>query len=328
MKNAIHSYMKCAAWLWACLLSLGVQAQKAKITAIADGYTGKIIDFEFADMPQNNRQFAYAEGKKMEIEVELDEPSLLKVNLWLWMIVSPGDTINANIHYNGKNLQTVEFSGSPAAVLLNETILKGRNERIADRYKTNPLAAVATQIPVHAYCETTLRNWNKEKESLKKIRTQVSPFAFNYIYAELEGMYLSNLTKYPHIVSDITKSKVETVPEYYWTIFDNYKIKDDKASLKSFSYVGWLLDYKEYADRREAHKANQAYHPETDQEKAYESLAHFYAGEVRDAVLYAFLYNAIASQSDFDLAKRLCKDYFKKYNKNKTYRTELSEMLK
>ena len=38
-----------------CLFFLGVQAQKtAKISAVANGYTGKVIDFEFVDNTENN----------------------------------------------------------------------------------------------------------------------------------------------------------------------------------------------------------------------------------------------------------------------------------
>ena len=53
----------------------------------------------------------------------------------------PGDDIQANIHYAGRNLRTVEYAGTPSAVALNQAISKGRDLRVAARYKTNPLAA-------------------------------------------------------------------------------------------------------------------------------------------------------------------------------------------
>ena len=40
------------------------------------------------------------------------------------------------------------------------------------------------------------------------------------------------------------------------------------------------------------------------------------------------LYNAIAEQQDFNVIGKLSKDYFKKYNRNKQFRKELSEMQK
>ena len=63
-------------------------------------------------------------------------------------------------------------------------------------------------------------------------------------------------------------------------------------------------------------------------EEMYEKLAQTYDGDTRDAVLYLFLYKAIAEQQDFNVIGKLSKDYFKKYNRNKQFRNELSEMQK
>lgn len=316
--------------LFACLLCAGVQAQKkARISAVADGYSGQVIDFEFIDNTDNNMQYPYREGQRMEFDVELKEPSLVKVNLWMWMMVCPGDDIQTNIHYAGRNLRTVEYAGTPSAVALNQAISKGRDLRVAARYKTNPLAAVVTQVPVNDYYEMTQKFWKQEQEILQKVREQSNAFAYNYAWAELEGMYLSNLTKYPYIVSDVNRKKLEEcIPAGYWNILDGYTVKEDEASLKSVAYLGWLLEYKEYMEKRQAHLDGKTYTPERDLKKSYESIAAFYDGKVRDAVLYVFLYRALSSPEEFDTAEQLCKDYFKKYNKNKSYRKELTEMMK
>ena len=313
-----------------CLLFAGVQAQKtAKISATAVGYTGKVVDFEFIDNPANNQQFPFKDNQLMEFEVELKEPSLMKVNAWLWMIVCPGDEIEMAIQFQGKNYKHVEFQGTPSAVALNSAIRDGRMVRINDHYKTNPLAAVVTQVPAKTYYEACLRNWKKEQEILEGVRGKVDEFAFNYIYAELEGMYMDNLVKYPFIVSDVNNKPLqECTPEGYWSILDNYQIKSDKASLKSYAYIGWLIDYLEYQERREAYKAGKEYSPAGNMEELYNKLAKAYEGDTRDAVLYLFLYNAISGQKDFDVIKKLSKDYFKKYNKDKRFKKELTEMQK
>lgn len=316
--------------LLACLAFVGVQAQKtAKISATGVGYTGRVIDFEFIDTPANNQQFPFKDNQKMEFEVELKEPSLMKVNAWLWMIVCPGDEIEMDIRFQGKNYRGVEFRGTPSAVALNSAIRDGRMVRINDHYKTNPLAAIVTQVPVKDYYEACLRNWKKEQEILGAVRDKVDPFAFDYIYAELEGMYMDNLVKYPLIVSDVNKKSLqECTPEGYWNVLDNYQVRKDKASLKSFAYIGWLIDYMEYQERREAQKAGKEYQGAKSLEEMYNKLAGTYEGDVRDAVLYLFLYNAISGQQDFDVIKNLSKDYFKKYNKNKKFKKELTEMQK
>ena len=315
----------------ACLLAVGLQAQKmTKISAAVDGYNGKVIDFEFVDNPDNNMQFPYAAGKRMEFEVELKEPALVKINLWVWLLVCPGDEIHADIHYDGKNYRTAEFSGTPSALVLNEAIRDGRNHRITGRYKTNPLAAVVTQIPADEYYAQTQANWKREQELLGAVRSQVDPFAYDYIYAELEGMYLSNLVKYPYIVADVAKKDIHgCIPAGYWSVLDGYCVKDSKAALKSFTYMSWLLDYKEYADKLETRRAGREWHYVKDLQKSYDGLVAFYDGNVRDAALYILLYNALTSQQeDFDLIARLSKEYLKKYNKNKNYRKELTEFQK
>lgn len=312
------------------LFCTGVQAQKtAKISATATGYSGKVIDFEFIDNTANNQQFPFKDNQLMEFEVELKEPGLMKINTWLWLIVCPGDEIEMAIHFQGKNYKSVEFKGTPSAVALNSAIRDGRMVRINDHYKTNPLAAVVTQVPVNTYCEACRRNWKKEQEILEGVRDKVDPFAFAYIYAELEGMYLDNLFKYPLVFSDVCKKKIgECIPEDYWDMLDGYQVKNDKASLKSFAYIGWLIDYVEYRERREAQKAGKIYEGPHNMEEMYVKLAKSYDGDTRDAVLYLYLYNAIAGQRDFEVIGRLSKDYFKKYNRNKQFRKELSEMQK
>lgn len=313
-----------------CLLFIGVQAQKtAKISATAVGYSGKVVDFEFIDNPANNQQFPFKDNQLMEFEVELKEPSLMKVNAWLWMIVCPGDQIEMSIQFKGKSYRDVEFKGTPSAVALNSAIHEGRMVRINDHYKTNPLAAIVTQVPAQDYYNACLRNWKKEQEILEKIRDKADPFAFNYIYAELEGMYMGNLIKYPIIVSDVNKKPLqECTPEGYWTALDNYQIRTDKASLKSYAYIGWLIDYVEYQERREAQKAGKEYKAPESMEELYNKLTNTYENDVRDAVLYLFLHHAISGQQDFDVIKKLSKDYFKKYNKNKKFKKELTEMQK
>lgn len=201
--------------------------------------------------------------------------------------------------------------------------------RINDHYKTNPLAAVVTQLPVNTYYEACQRNWKKEQEILEGVRDKVDSFAFAYIYAELEGMYLDNLFKYPFVVSDVCKKKIgECIPEGYWSVLDGYQVKNDKASLKSFAYIGWLIDYVEYRERREAHRAGKTYEGPQNMEEMYEKLAQSYDGDTRDAVLYLYLYKAIVGQQDFNVIGKLSKDYFKKYNRNKQFRKELSKMQK
>ena len=133
--------------------------EPATISATVDGYSGRIIDFEFIDNPENNNSYTYREGNLMEFDVELDEPSLLKINAWVWLIVSPGDKIHIDIHYEGTSYKTAEITGTEKAVLLNETIHDMRFTRLTKSYKMNPMAALVTLVSSDKYYQMTLDQW-------------------------------------------------------------------------------------------------------------------------------------------------------------------------
>lgn len=311
------------------LLVFTAGAQKtAKISAVVNGYNGRVVDFEFIDNPDNNMQYPYADGKRMEFEVELKEPSLMKLNRWTWVMVCPGDEIHAEVSYNGKNVKTTKFSGSEQAVLLNQTVQDARDTRVGIHYKMNPLAAVVTLVPVEKYYNMSLEQWKKESGMLEAIKGQVNEEAYHYIYSELEGIFLSNVVNYPFIDADVNKRAQAEIPSDYWNVLDGYRMRSDKASLKSFSYLNWLLTYKEYSDRRAAQQKGESFHLEGDLQKGFDSLTAFYDGEVLDAALYVYLYNAITKQQDFAKISQLAKTYYKKYNHTKSYKTTLQEMMK
>ena len=76
----------------------------------------------------------------MEFEVELKEPSLMKVNAWLWMIVCPETRLKWPSNFKGKRYKHVEFKGT-RLVTLNSAIRDGRMVRINDHDKTKPVGS-------------------------------------------------------------------------------------------------------------------------------------------------------------------------------------------
>ncbi len=304
--------------------------EPATISAIINGYSGEVINFEFIDNPDNNMSYTYREGNPMVFEVDLDEPSLLKINAWIWLIVSPGDDINLDIQYDGTSYKTAEITGTEKAVLLNETIRDMRNSRIAIHYKMNPMAALVTLVSPKDYYQMTLEQWEKEKTMLEAIKADVDPFAYHYIYSELEGTFMSNLVKYPYMASDVLKKPLEeSFPKGYWEVLNDYQLRDDVASLKSFTYLGWLLEYMRYVEAREAHKQNKPFNYfSADLQKDYNSIISFYEDTLLDSALYVYLYNVISQQhNDFELVELLTREYVEKYNIRKDYKEALLNML-
>jgi len=311
--------------IFACILNIHLNAQKtARIGVKVYGYNGNAVDFEFVDDASNNMTFPYKEAQMMDCVVELKAPSLLKINSWVWIVLCPGDDIEADIKYQGSVYEHAEFKGTSSAVLLNSAISDGSLVRLKDRYRLNPLAAVIKKVMPTDYHEATLRNWKKEKELLETVRLQVNPEAYRYIYAEIEGTYLSNLVNYPFMAAAIRHQNLkDIVPDGFWMVLDGYKIKEDKASLRSVSYVNWLMEYAKFESKRQDFISGKEIREITDVESIYKLLSTFYDGALRDTVLYNFLTQWIASGKYGDIVTPLVDDYLKKYNRSKVYRKEL-----
>lgn len=92
-------------------------------------------------------------------------------------------------------------------------------------------------------------------------------------------------------------------------------------------YMAFLLPYKDYMRRKEAHDQGKDYQPLTSLEDQYKDMAAFYKGSLQDAALFVLLYNSITSNGDFNVIEKLVKDYLKKYNKNKEYKKILNQVM-
>ncbi|MEG0796321.1 MAG: hypothetical protein RR397_07475 [Odoribacter sp.] len=303
--------------------------KKTYISATVSGYSGSVVDFEFMGKEDLNMQYAYVENKQMEFEVELDDIVLMKLNAFVWIYLQPGDKINAAVQYDGRFFKTVEFTGTPEAVIANRVCNDMRSVRIENRYKLDPRAAAAVQTAPHNYYAATQKEWKVEKEILEAEKVQIPSQIYNYMYTEIESQFLSNLITYPMVCASMAKESIEkSMPEGFWTVLDDYKLREDEASLKSGAYMSFLLDYKNYVRRRDALKMDVIYTPANDMKSEFEDIASFYEGSLREGALYFFLCNQIMSGKDFDTAQKLSKQYLKKYNQNKEYRKNLTEMMK
>lgn len=311
------------------LYAYSATSQKTKISATVTGYSGKVIDFEFMEDRSLNMQFPYAANREMSFETDLKDVTMLIINRYIWLVLQPGDDIDIAIEYEGRRYKTSVIKGTPSSsVVLAETIRDGRNARVASNYKMNPAAALVTLIDPTEYYHQSWDLLNMEKELMEANKSRINPESYNYYYSELEGLYLRNLINYPFMYSSYHRLETDSIPDGYWTIFDNFKLRDDDASLKSKTYTAFLLSLKEYKDRLKAHNNNTSYRPERDIAKEYESIAATYDGKIRDAALFVFLYNGITGGGDLNQLEKQMNLYFKQYNKNPLYKKHLLGLLK
>lgn len=324
--------MKLKTWiaLGLTLSSSWVFAQtKSSIDATVDGYNGKMISFDFMQNSKYNKQYTYIPNNPMGLTFELTELEMVKLNNYVWLLMEPGDKLDIAVTYDGRNYKNTEFKGTEKAVFLNKLIMDMRNSRIANNYKMNPMAAVAVQVTVEDYVKQSMDQWALERGMLEANKAKISPEAYNYIYSELEGTFLSNYLRYPlmHAGRDLENFK-DVAPADYCQALDNLKLRTDASSLKSRPYMTFLLDYKDYKDRCKALSNNEPLVYERDMKKYYDGLVSFYEGNLREVALFVYLYNCITSERDFDEIEVLVKDFVAKHNKQPYLKQILEGMLK
>jgi len=307
---------------------VAAKSRPTVITAEIFGYHGSKVHFDFLEQEGINMEYPYKEGQLMEFSVELDDITTMFVNTFIEVYLQTGDSLHIKAEYKGQRYENVEFSGTPAAVALNTKIYEKEMLQRERRYKTNIPAMLVTRVDAKEFHKATLQEWKDEVEILNQVKDQIDPRVYNMVLSGIEGTLLTNLITYPYASSSYHKKKLEDcLAEDYWTALDDYKLRTDEASLRNRVYMAFLLPYKDYMRRKEAHDQGKEYQPLTSLEEQYKDMAAFYKGALQDAALFVLLYNSITSNGDFNVIEKLVKDYLKKYNKNKEYKKILNQVM-
>lgn len=317
--------------IFSCACVLPSQGkQPTRISGEFNGFIrAKTVFFDFVEKEEANSEFPYMEDQEVSFSVELDDITTMKVNSYIEVCLQPGDSIHIKVVYEGKNDKTVEFSGDPGAVLLNTQLYKMRRSRISNRYKANIPASLVTLVGAKDYYHNTLRQWEEEVALLDEIKEQISLQEYNYLISKIEGELLTNLIVYPEAISSFSRKNLEDcITDGYWNVLDNYKLRDDKASLRNRLYMEFLGIYKDYMRQKTAREKNEPYERPANLKAEYMDLVDFYKDSLRDVALFTYLYSSLAANQDYKEIESLTKDYFKKYNINKEYRKNLTKVMK
>ena len=294
------------------------------------GYQGRSIYFDFMEKNDANVDCPYKEGQLMEVTANLDDITMLNVNMWVNMCLQPGDSLHAKVTYEGRNYTAVEYSGTPQAVLIANTLHRIRMHRREVRYKANlPAALVVLTDPI-AYHQASLDEWRAEKAILNEIKAEIPERVYNYLLSELDAIFLPNLIMYPYACAAYQKKELkDCIADDYWTALDDYQLRDDEASLRNRNYMSFLPSYAKYEICKRNGCDPATFKTSQSRESEYEELAGFYEGALRDAALFVIIYNGLVGDGrDFELCRNLSKDYLKKYNISKEYKQILKEIMK
>lgn len=312
------------------MFTLDGQAQKKKTTLSAEiyGYQREMIYFDCAQTPMIRQEFHTNPGEEHCYSFETDELVFMLINSWTEILLQPGDSLHTVIRYEGKTVQSMEFSGTPRAVSQNRLLWNIEQLKRNMRYKSQLLACAVVDVKPKDRIADSRTLLQKVQEMIKQAGDGISPEAAEYILAWVETDVYNSFMEYPYMYAEIRKVPIDKQEiGDYWHLMDGYKLRSDKASLRCPAYAELLMRYCFYTNDKKAHEAGKTYTVPTRFEDMYKELAAFYTGDQRDLVLYTLIVNFIRGGKEIERAEALLKEYKAKYNKNKEYLEILDSML-
>lgn len=319
--------------LAACLLCLApvftATAKDVKTTLSVQtyGYRGDMVYFDCLQTPLIREEFYSNEGEEHVYSFDTDKPVVMVVNGRTNFFLQPGDSLHANIRYEGKQVLPVEISGTESAVSANKLTLGVEDLRKNMRYKSQLLGCVALDIKPKARIEDSRVLLAKVKEMTAGADKSVSKAAA-YITAEVEGRVYESFMEYPVMYADVRKVPVDKQDiGDYWSLMEGFKPADDDVSLSCPEYVSMLMRYCFYINEKKSKGAGETYAMPQKFEDMYAELAKFYDGDVRDAVLFTLICNYIRGGKSVERAETVISDYKKNYNKSPYYAKVLDSLM-
>lgn len=312
-----------------CTLSAASQTQKTTLSAQIYGYQQEMVYFDCAQTPLIRSEFHTNPGEEHIYSFETDRVVSMFINGRTTVLLTPGDSIHADIHYEGKAVQSVEFGGTEKAVRQNIILQDISNLKRDMNYKSQLLACAVVDVKPADRIRDSRILLKQVDEMLRQAGDGISPEAAAYIAADAEAAAYNSFMEYPVMYAEIRKKPIEEqgLGEDYWKIMDNCKLRSDKASLQNAEYLSFLMRYEFYISEKKAREAGVSYRIPNKFEDMYHELAAFYTGDQRDAVLYMLICNFIRNGKEIERAEAILKDYKEKYNKDTEYVRILDSLL-
>ena len=315
--------------LLACVAVLGMFAvataqQKTTLSANIDGYKRSKVFFDCMQTPMISQEFHTNPGEEHIYSFDCEGLVWMNINGNTGVILQPGDSLHVDVVYEGKNVK-VEYSGTERAVSNNRLVKSIENLKRSLRYKEQLLGCAALDIKPKSRIDDSRVLLEKAKALVEK--SAASPEAKNYVMAMIEYHVYMSFVEYPVMYASVRGVPVEEQEiGDYWSIMDDYVLRNDAESMNCPEYASLLMRYCFFMNEKAAKESGAAYAMPTMMEDMYKELAAFYNGEQRDFVLYTLLRNFIINGREIERADALYSDYIEKYNSNAFYKGIL-EML-
>lgn len=306
--------------------ALPAKADDAVLSAQIYGYRRDMVYFDCVQTPLVSQEFYTNPGEEHLYKFECDGLVCMLINSSVKVLLQPGDSLHVDIHYEGRAVSSIEFTGSEQAV--NNNILVNSVEQLKRkmRYKNQLLGCVALDIKPKARIDDS--RTLQEKVNLLLEGSKATEEAKNYVRALIDyDVYLSFM-EYPVMYASTRGLALEQQEiGDYWEIMSGFEPRSDAQALSAPEYASLLMRYAFYVNEKKAKEQGKVYEMPTRFEGMYSEFAAFYDGAQRDFVLYTLLCNFIKNGQEIERADALYKDYIEKYNKNSSYKAILDTLL-
>ena len=304
------------------------QSQKTTLSAEIYGYQRDMVYFDCVQSPLVRAEFHTNPGEEHLYSFQTDQLVALIVNGRTTLLLNPGDSLHVTIHYEGKNVENIEFGGTQRAVEQNQLYQEITEMKRDMRYKSQLLACVVVDVKPAQRLADSRTLLSQTKELVAQEGDKVSAEAASYILAEQEGLAYNSLVEYPTMYEETRHQPIaEQGIGDYWSLMDGVTLRSDAASLSCPEYCAFLMQYFVYQKSKEAHAKGETYVRPEKFEDVYKELATFFDGPQRDAVLYTVICNYLRGGKEIERIDPILKDYRENYNVNKKYVEILDTLL-
>ena len=311
-----------------CFSLMGHAQSKTTLSAEVFGYQRDMVYFDCVQSPFIAAEFHTNPGEEHHYSFKTSQLQCMLINGQTNVLLMPGDSVHVIVKYDEKRVSSVAFSGTEKAVEANRLLRKIADLRRQMRYKSQLLACAVVDIKPKQRIDDSRVLLTKVQEMVKENNKKLQPTTAEYLLAETEAAAYTSFMEYPQMYADMRKTPIsdQEIGDY-WKLMDGVSLRKGPGAMRCPEYISFLMRYCFYENEKQAVKQGKKYEAPQTLETMFQTLASYYKGVQRDAVLYQLLVNFIRNGKELERVKPLLNAYKSKYNLDKTNIETLEKLL-
>lgn len=307
--------------------ALVLQAQTRTIlSAEVYDYRKDKVYFHCVQTPFLAAEFHTNPGEEHHYAFESTDLTEFLINGRARVLLEPGDSLHLVLHYDNKQIASMEFSGTETAVAANRLLWEQEKARQRLRYKNDLLACAVLDVKPQMRIADSYKLLALSSDLCKNSKATLQAQA--YVLGDAQAQAYNSFMEYPVMYASLRKQPIseQGIGDYYH-LMDKHPVAQTGAALRNPVYVSALMRYCFYEAEKKAIAAQQDWKAPSRLEDMYALLTLFYQGDTLDSVLFHLLCNFIKTGKEVERADALIQDYKSHYNLNADYLKIIDSLL-